>query len=270
MISYRHDAWGNLLPSSSDLLPGSMLYDFIGALGVRRDPDSGLLYMRNRWYEPNLQRFVSRDPKRGNNRYAYAKNNPTRYIDPLGLYVVATIDTASGTLSVTTYNLDQNSNTYQPGVTQTYNVFSGKGPGYDNQAAADQPNIGPVPAGTYFIGQQEDVSGAHAQLTGNTMWFPLINVATGTNGAWVQAPDGTMVWRSGFYIHPGSVSDGCVTFQSDTPANTPPYLYPESQQFDVFTNQVNSTGNWAFPDPTPGADPNDYYVSPYKGILYVK
>jgi RHS repeat-associated protein len=49
-------------------------------------------YFQNRYYDPSLGRFLSVDPvhfKESNihsfNRYAYANNNPYRYIDPLGL-----------------------------------------------------------------------------------------------------------------------------------------------------------------------------------------
>jgi RHS repeat-associated protein len=51
----------------------------------------GLQYFGARWYEPEIGRFISPDPvqfKEGNafsfNRYAYANNNPYRYIDPDG------------------------------------------------------------------------------------------------------------------------------------------------------------------------------------------
>jgi RHS repeat-associated protein len=56
------DPWGNLLPASFDLVPGGMPYRFVGALGCRWDSATEHIYMRNRWYEPSLQRFVSRDP----------------------------------------------------------------------------------------------------------------------------------------------------------------------------------------------------------------
>jgi hypothetical protein len=41
--------------------------------------------MRQRWYDATLQRFVSRDPLRSSNRYAYVHNRPTSFIDPSGL-----------------------------------------------------------------------------------------------------------------------------------------------------------------------------------------
>jgi RHS repeat-associated protein len=55
------------------------------------DVDTGLTYMQQRYYDPVAGRFLSIDPvvtdsKSGTsfNRYAYAVNNPYKYIDPDG------------------------------------------------------------------------------------------------------------------------------------------------------------------------------------------
>lgn len=52
------------------------------------DADNGPLYMRQRWYDPTLQRFISRDPiglRGGRNLYSYVGNNPSVFVDPSGL-----------------------------------------------------------------------------------------------------------------------------------------------------------------------------------------
>ncbi|MEU7903379.1 RHS repeat-associated core domain-containing protein [Actinoplanes sp. NPDC049118] len=54
--------------------------------GRERD-DSGLSYHRARYYDPQLQRFISEDPigpAGGLNQYAYAGNSPTNATDPSG------------------------------------------------------------------------------------------------------------------------------------------------------------------------------------------
>jgi RHS repeat-associated protein len=82
------DPWGNLLPSSYDDVPGGMPDRFVGSLGVRYDGATGLHYMRQRWYDAGLGRFVSRDPIARSSVYAYVGNAPTVYLDPLGLRMV--------------------------------------------------------------------------------------------------------------------------------------------------------------------------------------
>ncbi|MDC7125792.1 MAG: RHS repeat-associated core domain-containing protein [Spirochaetales bacterium] len=55
---------------------------------------SGLYYYNARWYDPNIGRFTTEDPIRsGLNWYAYANNNPLKFVDPTGLEFVVTIET---------------------------------------------------------------------------------------------------------------------------------------------------------------------------------
>jgi RHS repeat-associated protein len=53
---------------------------------------NGLLYMRARYYDPEIGRFISKDPigfAGGDlNLYAYVQNNPVSRIDPLGLWYI--------------------------------------------------------------------------------------------------------------------------------------------------------------------------------------
>jgi len=62
-----------------------------GYTGHEYVAESGLNYMKARWYEPELGRFLSPDPVQyqpGNptsfNRYAYANNSPYMFVDPDG------------------------------------------------------------------------------------------------------------------------------------------------------------------------------------------
>ena len=63
---------------------------FNGRYGVQTDAN-GLLYMRARYYNPYLCRFVNPDTsgfKGGLNFYAYVNGNPVSYLDPFGLGAV--------------------------------------------------------------------------------------------------------------------------------------------------------------------------------------
>ncbi len=62
-----------------------------GYTGHEEDPATGLVYMQQRYYDPEAGRFLSTDPvaadpnSGGNfNRYWYANDNPYRYTDPDG------------------------------------------------------------------------------------------------------------------------------------------------------------------------------------------
>ncbi|WP_254803653.1 RHS repeat-associated core domain-containing protein [Shewanella decolorationis] len=59
-----------------------------------QDKDLGLTYMQARYYDPLIGRFYSNDPVgfwdvHSFNRYAYANNNPYKYVDPDGKTALA-------------------------------------------------------------------------------------------------------------------------------------------------------------------------------------
>jgi len=66
------------------------LRDGPGYGGHEEDPETNLVYMQQRYYDPEAGRFLSTDPVQADggggsfNRYEYANDNPYRYIDPTG------------------------------------------------------------------------------------------------------------------------------------------------------------------------------------------
>jgi RHS repeat-associated protein len=79
----RYEAYGNTAA-------GSVPRD-IGFTGHVNDPDTGLVYMQQRYYDPMAARFMSLDPvvtdaNTGTafNRFNYANNNPYKFADPDG------------------------------------------------------------------------------------------------------------------------------------------------------------------------------------------
>lgn len=90
------DAVGNVIerneyePYGADL---TGIKDGPGYAGHVGDAQTGLSYMQQRYYDPQIGRFLSVDPVTadggtgGNfNRYKYAANNPYRFVDPDGRF----------------------------------------------------------------------------------------------------------------------------------------------------------------------------------------
>jgi len=84
--SYTYDAFGTSTHTSGT---SANAFQFTGQ---QTDADSGLQYLRARYYDPATGRFLGRDPLAGQldkpvtlNRYPYVLNNPTTLVDPLGL-----------------------------------------------------------------------------------------------------------------------------------------------------------------------------------------
>ncbi len=83
--AYRYDAFGNILAST-----GSTANDYLFA-GEQKDPALGLYYLRARYMDPSLGRFMSMDPVLGDisdpltlHKYLYGANDPLNKIDPSG------------------------------------------------------------------------------------------------------------------------------------------------------------------------------------------
>lgn len=83
----RH-VYGPFGESSQSLQQMSSAFQFVGQLGVSAD-ETGLSYMRARFFSSRLGRFLTADPigLQGHdaNIYRYAINSPVNFIDPMGL-----------------------------------------------------------------------------------------------------------------------------------------------------------------------------------------
>ena len=84
VAQYQYDPFGNMT-SMSGPLAGANRYRFSSK---EWNDNAGLYYYGFRFYDPNLQRWLNRDPfgeSIGINLYGIAFNNPIFWIDPLGL-----------------------------------------------------------------------------------------------------------------------------------------------------------------------------------------
>ena len=78
--TYDYDAFGNTLIEEGEI------NNPIRYSGEYLDEETGLIYLRARYYDPSVGRFISEDPIRdGMNWYAYCGNSPVMMVDPRGL-----------------------------------------------------------------------------------------------------------------------------------------------------------------------------------------
>ncbi len=76
-----YDPYGNPVSQT-----GTLTNPF-GYAGQYTDPETGLQYLRARYYDPQTQNFLTRDPLTPTTRtpYTYTNNSPTNNTDPTGL-----------------------------------------------------------------------------------------------------------------------------------------------------------------------------------------
>lgn len=85
VASFDFDVWGGLVASSGSL-SSAVSAKFVGSLGTKWDVDTGLVYMRHRWYDDTFSAFLSKDPEVRRFDYGYAHGNPTTLVDPNGTW----------------------------------------------------------------------------------------------------------------------------------------------------------------------------------------
>lgn len=104
VVEYKYDAWGNhkVVDANGNEITSST---HIGNLnpfryrGYYYDAETGLYFLQTRYYDPDTGRFLNRDsvsyadPQtiNGLNLYTYCLNNPVKYVDPSGHFVISAI-----------------------------------------------------------------------------------------------------------------------------------------------------------------------------------
>lgn len=86
--TYEYSPYGQILHKEGN---ANITFLYNGQYGVATD-ENGLYYMRARYYNVDIKRFVNQDVLTGTlerisslNRYAYVEGNPINYLDPFGL-----------------------------------------------------------------------------------------------------------------------------------------------------------------------------------------
>ena len=91
VAKYSYGTYGELTEANVKYNDLTIRFLYNGQMGVITD-ENGLYYMRSRYYNPYIKRFINQDILTGTigdnlslNRYSYVEVNPVSYTDPFGL-----------------------------------------------------------------------------------------------------------------------------------------------------------------------------------------
>ena len=84
VVSYGYDAWGAPLWCTGELAETLGKVQPFRYRGYVFDEETGLYYLRSRYYNPQWGRFVNADNVLTNSMFAYCANNPTNHTDKNG------------------------------------------------------------------------------------------------------------------------------------------------------------------------------------------
>ena len=84
VVSYGYDAWGAPLWCTGELAETLGKVQPFRYRGYVFDEETGLYYLRSRYYNPQWGRFANADALIDQNLYSYCKNSPMQFHDPSG------------------------------------------------------------------------------------------------------------------------------------------------------------------------------------------
>ena len=101
MVSYSYDAWGKPINKTGTLANTLGKLNPFRYRGYIYDEETGLYYLRSRYYNPNLCRFINADAVEAlgadstlfsNNLYTYCNSNPVNRFDESGYWSLSNWD----------------------------------------------------------------------------------------------------------------------------------------------------------------------------------
>ena len=138
--TFAYDTYGKQIARTGT---STIIFGYNGMYGVITDKN-GLVYMRARYYSPEMRRFINADIVAGKitnattlNRYAYANGNPISLVDPTGL---STEDTSV--------------NKFFSGIK---NIFSRIASGFNNLVEAIRTDIALTPSALEAAYMAQDI-----------------------------------------------------------------------------------------------------------------
>ena len=91
VVNYSYDSWGKLLSVTGPLAGTIGVYNPFRYRGYYYDAETGMYYLKSRYYDPEIKKFISSDEGLNNtngllglNLYIYCLNSPTNYYDDNG------------------------------------------------------------------------------------------------------------------------------------------------------------------------------------------
>lgn len=84
VVQYTYDAWGKVLSTAGTMASSLGTVQPFRYRGYVYDVETGLYYLRSRYYNPEWGRFINADTLIKGNMFAYCENNPIISFDPLG------------------------------------------------------------------------------------------------------------------------------------------------------------------------------------------
>ncbi|MCA9619869.1 MAG: hypothetical protein KC731_12680 [Myxococcales bacterium] len=142
----RHDVWGRASFDGTATTPLRYLSQY-------HDEETGLSYNRYRYYDPELGHYLNADPSGlagGLAAFEYAKGQPFRWVDPLGLQPVTTTVTSSdGSITSTGHSAQHPDHSSPNGIHPViHSSMAGSGPYYTYDATSGRGGVGTsYPAG---------------------------------------------------------------------------------------------------------------------------
>jgi RHS repeat-associated protein len=169
---------------------------WLGTLLEDKGDGSGLLYRRNRYYDPSTGRFTQEDPiglAGGMNLYGFAGGDPVNFSDPLGL--------ASCPIGATVCPLEEAYNSAVAGIRDVGNAISGQVDKLVGRLSIyAEGNTGVFSAGAEIGGNGTATASFQGEL--NTQG---IGAAGGVRARLMTAPAGSVPFSGSVKLGPGSL-----------------------------------------------------------------